>query len=210
MNVEIWLNYFYPKIISDFGFSREKDVKSAKILYELGRDKLTDCSVLKDRIANRKVIVVGGAIKRADSEKILELNEWVVITAGKSILRIKDFLPNFIPTVHVTDMEEDDEILIELEKQGCVLVLHAHGDNIDRIRSVVPKLGRFVATTQAEPFDKIYNFGGFTDGDRAAIIAKTFNAKCVKLVGFDFDRAEGIKLKKLRWAKKILEFEGLL
>jgi uncharacterized Rossmann fold enzyme len=210
MNLDIWLNRFYPQILSDFGFSRDEDTKSAKILYELGKNKLLDCSVLKDRIANKNVVVVGGAIDEADAEEILKLGDWAIITAGKSILKLSSFLPNLTPDVHVTDMEEDDEILIELERKGCILVLHAHGDNIDRIRSVVPKLSKFVATTQSEPFGRVYNFGGFTDGDRAVIIAKTFNAKSIKLVGFDFDKAEGIKLKKLQWARKILEFEGLL
>jgi uncharacterized Rossmann fold enzyme len=210
MNLDIWLNSFYPQILLDFGFSRDEDAKSARILYELGKDKLLDSSVLELKLAGRNVLVIGGAVDETDVEEVLKLSDWTIITAGKSILKVRTLLPDFIPNIHVTDMEEDNSLLIELEKKGCILVLHAHGDNIDRIRSVVPKLSRFVATTQSEPFDRIYNFGGFTDGDRAAIIAKTFNAKCIKLVGFDFDKAEGIKLKKLQWAKKILEFEGLL
>ena len=209
MNLEVWLNQFYPKILSDFGFSREDDERSAKLMHELGCGKLLDSSILLERIKGKDVIVIGGAVNESDV-KMLKGSSCVKITAGKSILRLRKFIPKFTPDIHVTDMEEPDELLIELERRGCILVLHAHGDNIDRIRSVVPKLGRFVATTQSKPFDRIYNFGGFTDGDRAAIIAKTFNAKSIKLVGFDFDRAEGIKLKKLRWAKKILEFEGLL
>ena len=115
-----------------------------------------------------------------------------------------------IPKVHVTDMEEDVDLLVNLEKKGCILVLHAHGDNIDRIRTVIPKLTKFIGTTQVVPFNKIYNFTGFTDGDRAAIIAKKFGAKEIVLFGFDFEKAEGIKKKKLKWAKRILEFEGLI
>ena len=209
MDIEIWLNHFYPKILSDFGFSREDDERAAKLMHELGWEKLLDSSILFERIKDKDVIVIGGAVNESDI-KMLKGSSCVKITAGKSILKIREIILNFTPDLHVTDMEEPDELLIELERQGCILVLHAHGDNIDRIRSVVPKLGRFLATTQSQPFNRIYNFGGFTDGDRAAIIAKTFGAKSIRLVGFDFDRAEGIKLKKLRWAKKILEFEGLL
>lgn len=207
MNIEIWLNHFYPKILSDFGFSREDDERAAELMHKLGWRKLLDSSILLERIKGKDAIVIGGAVDESDI-KMLKDSSRIKITAGKSILKIRDLLPNFTPDVHVTDMEEPDELLIELEKQGCILVLHAHGDNIDRIKSVVPKLRRFVATTQSKPFDRIYNFGGFTDGDRAAIIAKMFNAKCIILIGFDFERAEGIKLKKLRWAKKILKFEG--
>ncbi len=209
MNLDVWLKEFYPKILSDFGFSEDEDIKSAKILYELGKDKLLDCSILSNRIAGRDVVVIGGAVGEKDVEEVLRPN-WVKITAGKSILRLKRFMPEFVPDVHVTDMEEPDEILIDLERKGCILVLHAHGDNVDRIRSVVPKLKRFVATTQSRPLGRIYNFGGFTDGDRAAVIAKTFEARKIKLVGFDFERAKGKKLKKLKWAERILKFEGLL
>ncbi len=209
MDLDVWMKDFYPKILSDFEFSEEEDIKSAMILYELGKDKLLDCSVLRDRIAGRDAVVIGGAVSEDDIEEILSHNR-VKITAGKSIIRLRRFMPEFFPDVHVTDMEEPDEILIDLENKGCILVLHAHGDNVNRIKSVVPKLKRFVATTQSRPFDRIYNFGGFTDGDRAAVMAKTFGARSVKLVGFDFDRAKGKKLKKLKWAKKILKFEGLL
>jgi len=209
MDIEIWLNNFYPKILSDFGFSEKDDERAAKLMHELGWKKLLDSFILLEKIKGKDVIVIGGAVNESDV-KILKDPSCVKITAGKSILKIREIMPNFTPDVHVTDMEEPDELLIELERQGCILVLHAHGDNIDRIRSVVPKLSRFLATTQSKPFDRIYNFGGFTDGDRAAIIARAFEARKIRLVGFDFDKAEGIKLKKLRWAKKILEFEELL
>jgi hypothetical protein len=68
-----------------------------------------------------------------------------------------------------------------------------------------------VGTTQSVPFDRIYNFGGFTDGDRAALIAKKFGARKIRLYGFNFEKADNkIKLKKLKWAKRILEKEGII
>ncbi len=197
MELSDWLK-IYEEIVKDFGFSKEDDEKAAKLIHELARDKLLDSSVL-EVIKGRDVAVVGGAY---EGEKI---REDFVISAGKSILKL-----NFVPNVHVTDLEENDEILVKLSEEGCILVIHAHGDNMERIRSVVPKLQSFVATTQALPFDKIYNFFGFTDGDRAALIAKRFGAKKIVLYGFDFDRAEGKKRKKLRWARKILEMEGII
>ncbi|MEM2818029.1 MAG: hypothetical protein QXN39_06050, partial [Archaeoglobaceae archaeon] len=72
------------------------------------------------------------------------------------------------------------------------------------------RLKSFVATTQSKPFGRVYNFCGFTDGDRAVLIAKKFGAKKITLYGFDFEKAEGTKLKKLKWAKKILEIEGCI
>ncbi|MET1124518.1 MAG: 6-hydroxymethylpterin diphosphokinase MptE-like protein [Archaeoglobaceae archaeon] len=197
MKLEEWLRV-YEQILEDFGFSREKDEEAAKLMHELAKDKLLDASIL-EFLRGKSVAVIGGAY---GGESV---TEELVITAGKAVLRF-----DATPHVHVTDMEEDDDVLVELERSGCILVLHAHGDNIDRIKSVVPKLRRFIATTQSVPFDRVYNFGGFTDGDRAAIIAKRFGARRIKLYGFDFEAASGTKLKKLRWAKRILEMEGLL
>jgi len=200
MRLEEWYK-FYDQILKDFGFSREEDERAAKIMHKLGKNKLLDQSVLENKIKGKSVAIVGGAIEN------FEFNEDLVISSGKAVVKIID---KVTPQIHVTDMEEEDNLLINLEKNGCILVLHAHGDNINRIKSVVPKLGNFVGTTQSKPFNKIYNFTGFTDGDRAAIIAKKFKASRIKLYGFDFEKAEGIKRKKLKWAKKILEFEGLI
>lgn len=201
MKLEEWYS-FYNQILEDFGFSKEEDERAARIMHELGKDKLLDYKILEKTIKNKSVAVVGGAI-----EGEFEFNEEIIISSGKAVVKL---INKIIPQIHVTDAEENDEILINLEKEGCILVLHAHGDNIDRIESVVPKLTRFIATTQSKPFNKIYNFTGFTDGDRAAIIAKRFGAREIKLHGFDFEKAEGVKKKKLKWAKKILEFEGLI
>jgi hypothetical protein len=104
-------------------------------------------------------------------------------------------------------MEEPDELLLSVQKKGCILVLHAHGDNVGRVESLIPKVGGFIGTTQSIPFDRIYNFGGFTDGDRAVCMAKEMGARGIGLVGFDFEKAEGMKRKKLGWARKILAYE---
>ncbi|MBO8180458.1 MAG: DUF115 domain-containing protein [Archaeoglobus sp.] len=189
----------YEEILHEFGFSREEDERAAKVMKDLAGEKLLDCSVL-EFIRGKSVAVIGGTYSGES------VDEEIVITAGKAVNKVE-----FTPHVHVTDMEEDEDLLAELEERGCILVLHAHGDNIDRIRSVVPKVRRFVGTTQSIPFDRIYNFGGFTDGDRAALIAKRFGARSIKLYGFDFESADNpIKLKKLKWAKIILKSEGII
>jgi len=204
MRLDDWF-IFYSKILSDFGFSREEDERAAKLMHELAAGKLLDAEVLRRVIEGKRVAVIGYAI---DAEEFRRIREEVKITAGKAILKILEYDPDFVPDIHVTDMEEDD-VVVELDKRGSLLVLHAHGDNIDRINSIVPRVSKFVGTTQSTPFNRIYNFGGFTDGDRAAILAKEMGAEVV-LYGFDFEKASGIKKRKLEWAKKILEFEGIL
>ncbi len=200
MRLEFWLKEVYPKIVMDLDLDVERDRLASKLIAEIGRGKLLSKDVLRF-IEGKDVVVLGPFADKLD--KLVECD--VVITAGKSILNY-----DVTPDVHVTDGEEGWKILRELERKGTVIVLHAHGDNMDLIKEIVPRLRRFVATTQVEPFDRVYNFCGFTDGDRAVMIAKHFKARSIKIVGFDFKRAEGRKLKKLRWAEYILRLEGII
>jgi hypothetical protein len=202
MKFEAWYPV-YTKILEEFGFSKEKDEEAAELMYALGRGRLLDSSILKKIIEGRSVAVIGFAINETEYRKIVEE---VVITAGKAILRVKEIDPAFTPEIHVTDMEEEEI----LQLKDTILVLHAHGDNIEKIMSIIPEIFGFIGTTHSRPFDKIYNFGGFTDGDRAACLAKEMGARSIRLYGFNFEEASGIKKKKLYWAKKILELEEII
>jgi uncharacterized Rossmann fold enzyme len=66
------------------------------------------------------------------------------------------------------------------------------------------------------PVEKVYNFGGFTDGDRCVFMAEEMGAKSIVLVGMDFTvqttkyskgkaNNEKIKGRKLKQAKRLLE-----
>jgi 2-amino-4-hydroxy-6-hydroxymethyldihydropteridine diphosphokinase len=78
-------------------------------------------------------------------------------------------------------------------------------------RVLKPRVKRFIATTQAKPFDKVYNFGGFSDGNRCVFVAKEFGAKSVKLAGFDFDDSgvNMIKKKEVKWVKELIGMSGI-
>ncbi len=197
MHLDYWLKELYPKIAKDLGLDVERDRFATKLIAKLGGDKLLPAEVLKF-MEGREVTVLGPF-------GVLDFEWDVLITAGKSVLNY-----DVVPDVHVTDGEEGWRVLKDLEDKGTIIVLHAHGDNVELLKEIVPKLERFVATTQVEPIDRVYNFCGFTDGDRAVMIAKHFKAKSIRLVGFDFEKAEGRKLKKLRWARHILKMEGII
>jgi uncharacterized Rossmann fold enzyme len=66
------------------------------------------------------------------------------------------------------------------------------------------------------PVKNVYNFGGFTDGDRSVFLAEEFGAKEIVLLGMDFGAHIGkyskeavknveLKKKKLRAGKRLLE-----
>lgn len=70
-------------------------------------------------------------------------------------------------------------------------------------RVLKPRIKRFIATTRTKPFGRVYNFGGFSDGNRCVFVAKEFGARSVQLAGFYFDDSgvNMIKKKEVKWAK---------
>ena len=198
MILEDWLLRFYYPIVDEFGYSVAEDASSAKTLAEFAElEKCSRLSFLRDKT----VAVVGNGMERRAE---VDCNS-AVITAGKTVLWYDGRID-----VHVTDLDEGFKAICSVADRAKVIVVHAHGDNEELIREYTPSLGKVIGTTQFLPFDGVYNFGGFTDGDRAAVIAKTFGGR-VRLLNFDFCRADSeLKLRKLAWAKRILEFEGIL
>ena len=103
--------------------------------------------------------------------------------------------------------------------KGANIVVHAHGDNSDKIVNVTSFFTNVLGTTQAQPVGNVYNFGGFTDGDRAIFLAVALNASEITLAGMDFGDivtkysrpnlptvtgpADEIKRKKLQYAEKL-------
>jgi hypothetical protein len=99
------------------------------------------------------------------------------------------------------------------------MVVHAHGDNADKL-GCVKSFKKCIGTTQTKEVGKICNFGGFTDGDRCVFLASHFGAAKIFMFGMDFGPRIGIysntkrqdrkvKLKKLRHAKRLLEWLAL-
>jgi hypothetical protein len=97
------------------------------------------------------------------------------------------------------------------------MIVHAHGDNVNLIRNLVPKMKNCIGTTQVKPLHNVYNFGGFTDGDRAVFLASEFKAKNIVLVGMDFGgkigrysktkiKDEKLKIAKMTVGKELLEW----
>lgn len=166
----------------------------------------------KDPLTNLitgKVAVIFGP---ADIRDTAVLEYAVKIAAGSG-------LPNMLavgirPDIIVTDLDGDIELLSELNEKGAVIVVQAHGDNIDIMKVVVPKfIGPVLGTTQVEEVRGLMNFGGYTDGDRAVFLAMYHGAKEVILKGFDFDKPvekaganPEVKLKKLVYAKELIEY----
>ena len=116
-----------------------------------------------------------------------------------------------VPDAVFTDLDGADDRLLELNESGTIVVIHAHGDNMPLLRSWVPRFkGPVVATTQSTPLNNVYNFGGFSDGDRAVFAADELGAAHITIIGFDLDdtNVNPMKRGKLFWARRLLSAIG--
>lgn len=195
----------YEKILKDFGFSREDDENSATLLsHLLVGPNAADTSALEEIISGKDVLVCGNATKLMTDLKEVNVEDYVVIAADGATAPLVD--KGIIPHIIVTDLDGDVEKEIQANQEGSIMVVHAHGDNTEKLLRYVPQFKNIIGTTQAEPFANIHNFGGFTDGDRCVFLASEFNAESITLVGFDFNDKDvtPMKEKKLKWAQKLL------
>ncbi|RLM94797.1 DUF115 domain-containing protein [Halobellus sp. Atlit-38R] len=200
MRFETW-EPIYESILTDFEYPRDGDERARDVL--AGYATPFDFDRLD--YAGEVVAVVGAAPSLpeevdhvADADRVVAASTAadVVCDAGYDV----DLL--------VTDLDKNPETARELTAAGTPVAAHAHGDNVPLVEEWAPQLAHehVVATTQAAPTDAVYNFGGFTDGDRAAFLADEFGAAELRFLGWDFDdpSVSPSKAKKLRWAERLL------
>jgi uncharacterized Rossmann fold enzyme len=197
----------YHEILEDFGFSRERDEEAASLLSGLlykksPKKSLRDASnLVRDRI----VIVCGNAPSLASEIEKLPSKDGIFIAAdGAAGVLLNS---GIVPRLVVTDLDGPFATILQADRMGSIIVVHAHGDNMDALKRCVPKLRNVVGTTQSVPLENIYNFGGFTDGDRCVFLARRLGAADIRLMGFDYDDQSVTprKGKKLSWAKRLIE-----
>lgn len=197
MRFEDW-EPFYEAILEEFGYDRSADRRSARLLNR--RLEPFDVRRLEALFDGVDVAVVGNA----PSLEPRDVCEDVVVAADAAARRLDDA---GVPVdVVVTDLDGAPQHAATVSDDGTFVVVHAHGDNYDAVERWLPEFetSNVVGTTQTRPFGVLHNFGGFTDGDRAAFLADEFGASGIELAGFDFDAASGEKRKKLRWAHRLL------
>ncbi|MFQ5892214.1 MAG: 6-hydroxymethylpterin diphosphokinase MptE-like protein [Candidatus Methanofastidiosia archaeon] len=216
----------YEKIISEKEWEMEyqnickllkidprKDEKATKILSELLRERkdyLSDAI----KVVKGKRIIIYGAGPSLEKAPISDYVKFAADGATSYLLKKKVF-----PEIIVSDLDGGMRDITKASKRGVVFV-HAHGDNIKKLEKYVPRINKIVGTTQVKERRKVYNFGGFTDGDRCFFIAKALGAKEIEYYGMDFGdiigryskpnlskntKASERKILKLKIAKNLLE-----
>lgn len=194
----------YRQILGDFGYSRAADERARDLL---GTTVTRfDRSLLAD-VAGADVAVAGaGPSLSAGVEEARAAD--AVVAASSAAERLRR--AGVDVDVMVTDLDKTPETAQELTEAGTPVVVHAHGDNVEQLQHHVGGLNAdyVVPTTQASPSGPVRNFGGFTDGDRAAFLADAFGAAELTFVGWDFDdpTLDDEKDRKLRWAARLLRW----
>ncbi|WP_049984815.1 6-hydroxymethylpterin diphosphokinase MptE-like protein [Halobellus rufus] len=200
MNFETW-EPVYESILTDFGYPREADERARDVIaayarpFDFGR---LDCS-------GDAVAVVGAAPSLAEEvDSIADADRAFAASTAADVVRDAGFDVDLM----VTDLDKNPETAQTLTREGTPVAAHAHGDNVPAVEEWLPRFepAQTIATTQAAPTDAVYNFGGFTDGDRAAFLADALGASELRFVGWDFDDPDvsASKARKLRWAERLL------
>ncbi len=194
----------YEAILADLGYDRAGDEQARDVLASLtdgfDRERLSS--------ARDATVAVAGAGPSLEDEASLERAREVDVVFAASTAA--DTLADHGIDVDcmVTDLDKNPNTVRRLTAEGIPVAVHAHGDNLPAVRAVVPDCtDEFVLpTTQAEPRGSVENFGGFTDGDRAAFLADHLGAARLVFVGWDLDdpTVEPAKARKLEWAERLL------
>jgi uncharacterized Rossmann fold enzyme len=190
-----WFPY-YQDIRQQFGYSTEKDQEAANILSKMIKKKTIDIKVLQRKIARRPVMAIGAGDNLISNIKFIKKNrKFVKIVADGATQAL---LENHItPDIVVTDLDGDALFLRKAERAGAIMVVHSHGDNVKELKKLVPTFRHVIGSTQVMPVENVYNFGGFTDGDRCVFLGDEFGAKEIVLVGMEFGDRIGQHSKKL-------------
>jgi uncharacterized Rossmann fold enzyme len=207
MRFEAW-EPVYIEILHDFGFSRDRDEEAGRILSDLLSTRPQGCLAEASRLVrHRFVAVCGNASNLAtELEGLLRSSKDYVFIAADGATSVL-LAAGIVPEIIVTDLDGKMVDIIKANRMGSIAVVHAHGDNLDQLREYIPQLSDIIGTTQSRPPQGLYNFGGFTDGDRCLFLAKHLGAAEIELIGFDFEDESVTprKRKKLAWAKRLLD-----
>ena len=201
MDFETW-EPVYETILDDFGYPQTGD--------ERARDRLADLVTpfevdRLDHVEGTTVAVAGaGPSLPRELDRARRADAVFAASSAADTLRVYGIEIDLM----TTDLDKNPETARALTHEGVPVAVHAHGDNLPAVEEHVPEMDpeEVLATTQAAPVGPVYNFGGFTDGDRGAFLADHLGAEKLVFPGWDFeDPSVGSeKRHKLRWAERLL------
>ncbi len=211
---------WYDRIVATFGYSPAEDQRAADVLSRLLQGRAIPLGRLRNAIRSHPVLVVGaGPSVDEDLKELLEAEVFgdLTLLAADGATTAALHVAKAVPQIVVTDLDGRVPDLLQADRAGSLMVIHGHGDNIPMLERLVPRIENPMGTTQVQPRPNVYNFGGFTDGDRAVFLATAMEARLVVLAGMDFGPEVGryskakprsihVKRKKLTMGRALLEW----
>ena len=207
MNFEDWFP-LYLQITDSLKINRMADYESSILL----RKFIHNSDEIIEPYRGRNAFIVGNG---KNLKNVLgTISGGYVIVADSAIETYNRLYGN--PDMIVTDLDGNMDSIIDAYNNGSFVFVHAHGDNMPAITKYAKYFSRGIATTQYIPMKYLYNYGGFSDGDRSAFLADHLGAPHITLLGFDFknvnmkpnyDQAAVSRKKiKLMWAEYLLGY----
>lgn len=223
VSFEEWLP-IYLDIVKKLKIDPAEDRYATNLLSNLLRERGLEPKVLEVKLRGKPTLIFGAgpSLERVLKKEVLEslrpTFSFIAANGATTALMERGFRPDII----CTDLDGRVEDQVEANRKGAVAVIHAHGDNVKALLSHINLFeGPIVGSTQVEPQKNVYNFGGFTDGDRSAFLAEWCGASLIAMVGMDLGPKVGkyskpwlkedakvseVKKLKLFIAKKLLEW----
>lgn len=202
--LKLWLEK-YAEIARFMGYEIARDRRATKIFAEMlkARGIEPPLNELRKLLSERPVMVFGaGPSLDENLNGLLRVfpnfsEKFTLIAADGATQALVEI--GRVPQIIVTDLDGDIDSLLYSAERGSLLVVHVHGDNVERVTRYVEEIlsvTKFIiGTTQVEPVPPLQNFGGFTDGDRGVFMAFNYGASPIILVGMDFGKVVGKRSK---------------
>ncbi|MHA1156290.1 MAG: 6-hydroxymethylpterin diphosphokinase MptE-like protein [Candidatus Heimdallarchaeota archaeon] len=189
----------YNEICSLLNIDPQTDISSVEFLHKrLNKRKMkTAYNKLEKKISNRIIFIFGaGPSLNSSLNKVQPIVERyhkkitiIAVDGATKALQENDLPIDII----VTDLDGSISSIQEEYNKGAIVVIHAHGDNKDKINQIISILdgNNVIGTSQSLETSKVKNLGGFSDGDRAVYLSVNFKGKIIVLFAFDFGEIVG-------------------
>ncbi len=228
-----WLNWspFYDKVAEELKLDSAKDYEVAlkfRQLLEEHNSQGYESIIKQVKNFKKDKVWIFGAGPSLEKDFQIFVNNYskstdLLVGVDGACLFLEE--QGYSPDIIFSDLDGSVTAIENLLEKGSILILHAHGDNFPLVKKAFSRLQKYslLGTVQTEPDEPfLYNFGGFTDGDRAIAATLTWYASVkVILLGFTFGTIQGkyskpeklqdhaeaseFKLKKLTFAKEFIK-----
>jgi uncharacterized Rossmann fold enzyme len=155
MTLDEW-HQKYLEILKEFNYNRSKEIRSAKILSSLLKNKIPLYAIEK-KIKNKTIFVIGaGPSLRYSLSYLKKFKGFTKIAADGATHALLG--NNIVPDIIVTDLDGNMESLKRSSESKSIMIVHAHGDNIRKLPYAI-SFRYCLGTTEDRPFGKIRILG---------------------------------------------------